>query len=188
MHPVTSKPEGEVYGRWQGAHWSRLCRSAILVLLAVLLIVSWQQGISSVSQGLATLAFCIGTFTLGEWLFVRRMGLEIQAERLILRGPVRRLAIPWSEIEGLRWRDARSMSRTKYLYVLTKARKPKRFPPDAPVRLPTISCPSDSYLLNERWLGKALASPKLRGVHGEEVDAVSLLETALSKALRTYRR
>jgi hypothetical protein len=123
--------------KWQGVHWPRFCRAgtAIGLLLGIGLSCC---AIHQVSRRWGGLLFAVIVFALMELAFVRRMGIEIGPDGLLLRGAVRKIHIPWSSIHGLQWRKVRrSMSRTMFLYVETDQRTPRRIPADAPIRVPT---------------------------------------------------
>jgi hypothetical protein len=164
--------------RWQGAHWRRLCRFSVAFFLAIILGFSWVTNPPSASQLIAGIIVVALVCALSEWLFARRMGVEIQQDAVTLCGPFRRTRIPWTQVQGLVWRDALSFSRTKYLCLETNSRAPRRIPQNAPVRIPTIACSSESSLPNDRLLGRLLTSPDIRSPAGEEVDAVKTIEQA----------
>jgi len=118
-------------------------------------------------------------FVFSEWLFARRMGLEIGRDGLTLRGVVTRVHVPWSYVRGLRWEEARRLiSKTESLYLEADYPKPRWVPASAPIRIPTITCATRSSLPNDRLLGPLLSSPNIRAADGTEADAMSVLKRA----------
>jgi hypothetical protein len=91
---------------------------------------------------------------------------------------VRKVALPWGRVQGFTWQEARSLTKTEYLYVKTDQSTPRRIPKDAPIRLPTIARTIKRDRLNDRFLGPLLTSPNLRSTTGVEVDATEILEQA----------
>jgi hypothetical protein len=116
---------------------------------------------------------------LSELLFARRMGLEIGPDGVTLRGPVGRVHVSWSHVQGVRWERGHTLlSRTEFLYLETDQRSPRRVPADAPIRVPTITCATRSRLPNDRLLGPLISSPNIRSTDGREADAIAVLERA----------
>lgn len=165
-------------GRWQGAHWRRACRFSVGVVLTIIVGFSWLTNAPTLSQlagGLIVIALVVA---LCEWLFVRGMGVEIEQDAIIFCGPIRRIRIPWEHVQGLVWREAFSLSKTKYLFWKTDTTRPRRVPQDAPIRIPTIASSAASRLPNDRLLGSFLTSPNIRSSAGEEADAFKAIEQA----------
>lgn len=166
------------YGKWQGAHWRRFCRSLIGFILLLALGLSWLRTSPSTAQVVSGLVFAAVVFLLGDWIFARRMGLELDSRGLTLRGPLRQVHIPWSNLQGFHWADARrGLTRTKFLCAETEQHSPRRVPGDAPIRVPTVTF-ADSRLPNDRLLGPIWTSPNIRLSDGREADALELLERA----------
>jgi hypothetical protein len=181
LKPGSSKSEKDnatAYGRWQGARWRRLCRGTAALFLGGLTIYGWARSSPSLVQGLTGLGVVGLVFISCEYVFARRMGLEICPDCLILRGPLRKVRVPWSHVQGILWREKPSLSRAKYLYLKTDQDKPRRVPRDAPLRIPTVAWVFDSSLPNDRILGPFLTSPNVRADDGREADAIALLERA----------
>lgn len=172
------------YGRWQGAHWRRLCRTTAGSGLGVLTVLGWTNSSLNFAQGLTTLGFVSCVFVSYEYMFARRMGMEVRPDSLALRGPFRQVQVPWPNVQGFIWKEQPSLSRTKYLYVRTDQKKPRRLPGDSPLRIPTVASVFDSSLPNDRILGPLLTSPNVRANDGREVDALELLEWARERADR----
>lgn len=173
------------YGKWQGAHWRRFCRSLIGVILLLAIGLSWLRTSPSSSQIVGALVFAAMVFALSDWIFARRMGFELAVQGLTLCGPLRQIHIPWSDLQGLHWAEAqRGLSKTKFLYAETTQRKPKRIPRGTPIRVPTVSF-ADSHLPNDRLLGPILTSPNVRSPDGREVDVCDLLERVRSNHVHT---
>jgi hypothetical protein len=132
-----------------------------------------------VARGLVVVALVFG---FSEWLFARRMGLEIGPDGVTLRGAVSRVFVPWSQMDGLRWEAGRFIGRTEFLYIETDQPKPRRVPADAPLRVPTVACATRSNLPNDRLLGPLLTSPNIRAADGTEADPIDVLERARAAA------
>jgi hypothetical protein len=112
-----------------------------------------------------------------EWVFARRMGIEITGEALILCGPMRRISISWGSIQRVEWKETRRlMSRTQFLFIQTDEQSPRRILSDAPVKVPAVAYAGESDLPNDRLLGPYLTSRNLRSADGREADALALLE------------
>lgn len=177
---VSQMPASTDYGKWQGAHWRRFCRGLIGFILLLAIGLSWLRASPSAAQVGGGLAFAAIVFALSDWMFARRMGFELRAQDLTLQGPLREIRIPWSDLQGLHWTEARrGLSRTKFLYVETTQRSPKRIPSDSPIRIPTVSF-ADSNLPNDRFLGPILTSRNVRAPDGREVDVFDLFERVRS--------
>lgn len=177
---AASNPDAELAGagRWQGAHWRRLCRALTGFLLLVVVGYSWLRNAPSVSQVAVGLVVVVLVFGLSEWLFARRMGFEIGRDGVTLCGAISRVFVPWSQVDGLHWEARRFISRTEFLYIETDQPKPRRVPADAPLRIPTITCATRSALPNDRLLGPLLSSPNIRAADGTEADPIDVLERA----------
>jgi hypothetical protein len=169
---------GIAYGRCQGAHRRRLVLSVVGAVLLVVVAYSWLHRAPSLSQVAVTIVVVLAVLGLSEWIFIRRVGIEIQRERLVLCGALRRVALPWHRVQGFTWQEARSLTRTEYLYVGTDQSTPHRVPKDAPIRLPTIARAIKRDRPNDRLLGPLLTSLDLRSTAGVEVDATEILEQA----------
>lgn len=186
-HEVPEDSELE-FGFWQGAHWHRICRIFPAAFSLLVLFSSWSNNAPSVSQVLVTLGCISFVFLIVEWAFVRKTGFEICSDGLILCGPIRRVRVPWSQVKGFIWQERRSRSRGKFLCLETDQEIPRRFPRNAPVRVPTVTCVFDSQLPNDRLLGPLLTSSRVRSADGREVEAVELLERVRSRALAMTRQ
>jgi hypothetical protein len=171
-------------GFWQGAHWRRACRVYCTASVWFVIICSWlNNGFPGVSAALVSLG-CFGSiFLASELAFARKAGFEITNDRLILVGPLRRVEIRWSRVQGFTWRENFSLSRGKYLCVETDQKVPRRIPSDAPVRVPTVACVFDARRLNDRLLGPLVTSSRVRSKYGSEVEVIELLERARAQAL-----
>jgi hypothetical protein len=174
-------------GRWQGAHWRRLCRALTGFLLLVAIGYSWLRDAPSGSQATIGLVVVVLVFGLSEWLFARRMGFEIGPDGVTLRGAVSRVFVPWSRMDGLHWEARQILNRTEYLYVETDQPEPRRVPARAPIRIPTVSCATRSNLPSDRLLGPLLSSPNIRAADGTEADPIDVLERARAIGLRPRR-
>ncbi|HEY2717136.1 MAG TPA: hypothetical protein VGI73_13030 [Solirubrobacterales bacterium] len=166
------------YGRYQGAHRRRLIFSVVGFVLLVVVGYSWLRDAPSFPQIAVTILVAMAVLGLSEWIFIRRVGIEIQPDGLVLCGSVRKVAVPWSRVRGFTWKEARSLTKTEYLYVETDQSIPRRVPKDAPIRLPTVARTIKRDHLNDRLLGPVLTSPNLRSTAGVEVDATEILERA----------
>jgi hypothetical protein len=154
--PMTLSREARAFGfhgRYQGARWRRGCRAIVVFLIVVVVGLSWAHNAPTVAQFLIVVAIVAVVLALCEWLFARRMGLEIQLDGLVLRGPIRRIHAPWSQIQGFTWGEARSLTKTEYIYVETDQATPRRVPRDAPIRLPTIALVTRPFLPSDWFLG-----------------------------------
>lgn len=169
------------YEHWQGANWRRLCRVITIALFLLLIVFSWVADTPSALQVAGAGLFAAVVFVLSEWFFARKMGVEIDPEGLVLCGPLRRINIPWSTIQGVRWIEVRRpLSKVKHLYVESDQRRPHRIPGDAPIRVPTIAFAGESPLPNDRILGRFLTSSEIRSTTGDEADALMTIESAWS--------
>jgi hypothetical protein len=171
-----------VYGRFQGAHRRRLVFTVVGAVLVVIAAFSWLRHAPSLGQVAVTIVVALAVLGLSEWIFVRRVGVEIQRDGLVLCGAVRKTPVPWAEVKGFVWREARSLAKTEYLYVETDYPTPRRIPKDAPIRLPTVARTTNHDHLNDRVLGPLLTSPNLRSTTGAEADATEILEHAWRQA------
>lgn len=184
--PVNGDPTGA--RRWQGARWRRLSRGLTGSVVLVAVAYSWLSDSPSGSQVAVGLPVVALVLALSEWLFARRMGFEIGADGVTLRGAVSQVFIPWSRVRGVRWEQARRLvSKTEHLYIDADHPEPRRVPADASIRIPTVACATRSSLPNDRLLGPLLSSPKVRAADGTEADAMEVLEGAWS-ADRSARR
>lgn len=168
----------EDFGRWQGARWRVLCRFTAAFAIGLPLVVGFASSSPTPAQGLTGVGIAVVVLGLCEYLFARRIGFEIQPDRLVLCGLIRRVDIPWRNVQEILWRRKPSLSHTQYLYLKTDQENPRRFPRDAPVRVPTVAFVAKSPLPNDRLLGSFLTSPNVRTNDGREVDVVDLLEQA----------
>jgi hypothetical protein len=166
-----------VYGRFQGAHRRHLVFTVVGAVLFVVVVYSWLRHAPSVGQVAVTIVVVLAILGLSEWIFVRRVGIEIQRDGLVLCGAVRKVPVPWAAVKGFVWREARSLTKTEYLYVETDNPVPRRVPKDAPIRLPTVARTTNRDHLNDRVLGPLLTSPNLRSTTGTEADATEILDT-----------
>jgi hypothetical protein len=166
------------YGRYQGAHRRRLIFFVVGLVLLFVVSFSWLHDAPSLTQIAVAILVAIAVLGLSEWIFIRRVGIEIQPDGLVLCGSVRKVPVPWSRVRGFTWKEARSLTRTEYLYVETDQSMPRRIPKDAPIRLPTVARTIKRDRLNDRLLGPLLTSPNLRSTAGVEVDATEILERA----------
>jgi hypothetical protein len=169
---------GVVYGRFQGAHRRRLVFTVVGAVLLVIVAYSWLRHAPSLGQVAAAIVVVLGALGLSDWIFVRRVGIEIQPDTLVLCGALRKVPIPWATVQGFTWREARSLAKTEYLYVKTDHPTPRRVPKDSPIRLPTIARTINRDHLNDRVLGPLLTSPNVRSTTGAEADATEILEHA----------
>lgn len=175
--------------RWQGANWRCFCRYATAITLISIVAVSWLNASPSADQILGGAAFAAAVFVLSECLFARRMGVCLESEGLTLCGPIRRTYVPWASVRGLTWRSAkRGITKARFLYVDTDQSHPRRFPADAPLRMPTFVSVSNSNLPNDRLLGSLLTSNIARAEDGNEADALELFSTARINAGQNQRR
>ena len=108
-----------VYGRFQGAHRRHLVFTVVGAVLFVVVAYSWLGNAPSLGQVAVTIVVVLAVLGLSEWIFVRRVGIEIQRDGLVLCGAVRKVLVPWAAIQGFVWREARSLTKTEYLYVET---------------------------------------------------------------------
>jgi hypothetical protein len=175
MHP---NEEDIAYGRYQGAHWRRVFRCVAVSLILLVVGYSWIRQGPTAAQFFVAIAIIAVVLLLCDWLFARRMGLEIQHDGLVIRGPIRRVYVPWSRVKGFTWREVRSLTKTEYLYIETDQAAPRRIPKDAPVRLPTIARMTKPSLPNDRVLGPLFTSPNIQSTTGEQVDALAALKWA----------
>ena len=167
-----------VYGRFQGAHRRRLVLTVVGAVLLVVVAYSWLRHAPSLGQVAVAIVGVLAVLGLSEWIFVRRVGIEIQQDGLVLCGAVRKVPVPWAAVQGFVWREARSLTKTEYLYVETDQLTPRRVPKDAPIRLPTVARTISRDRLNDRVLGPLLTSPNVRSATGVEADATKILEHA----------
>jgi hypothetical protein len=167
---------GVVYGRYQGARRRSLVLSIVGLFLVAIVADSWFRRGPSLVQVAITIVVVMAVLGLSEWALVRRVGLEIRPDALVLRGAVRRVEIPWNRVQGFVWQEGWSLTKTQYLYVETDQPNPRRIPKDAPIRLPTVARTVIRDRPNDRFLGALLTSPNLRSTTGIEVDATELLE------------
>lgn len=179
---------GITYGRYQGAHRRRLVISIVGFVLLAVVAYSWLHHVPSSGQVGVTIAIVAAVLALSEWIFVRRVGIEIQPDGLVLCGSVRKVVVPWSRVRGFTWKEARSLTKTEYLYVETDQSTPRRVPKDAPIRLPTIARTIKRDRLNDRVLGPLLTSRNVRSTAGVEVDATEILEQAWALGRRSRAR
>jgi hypothetical protein len=107
---------------------------------------------------------------LAAWLLIRRVGIDIQPDALVLRGVVQKVTISWDRVERLAWREVPSLTQTEYLYV--------EFDRKSVRRLPTVAKDLGCDQLNDRYLGPLFTSPNLRSATGEEADANEILGRA----------
>jgi hypothetical protein len=167
-----------VYGRFQGAHRRRLVFTVVGAVLLLVVGYSWLRHAPSLGQVAVTIVVVLVALGLSEWIFVKRVGIEIQRDGLVLCGVVRKVPIPWAAVQGFVWREARSLTKTEYLYVETDHPTPRRVPKDAPIRLPTVARTTNRDRLNDRVLGPLLTSPNVCSPTGVEADATEILEHA----------
>lgn len=179
---AVNEGSGVVYGHYQGARRRSLVLSIVGFVLLAIVADSWFRHGPSLAQVAITIVVVIAVLGLSGWAFVRRVGLEIQPDALVLQGAVRRVEVPWNRVRGFVWQEARSLTRTEYLYVETDQPNPRRIPKDAPIRLPTVARTVDRDRPNDRSPGALLTSPNLRSAAGIEVDATELLERAQGSA------
>jgi hypothetical protein len=185
---IRQNDDGTAYGRYQGAHWRRVCRSVIGLVVLLVVGLSWIRHVPTLEQLLAGIMVIVVVLALCDWLFARRTGIEIELDGLVIRGPIRSIHVPWSQVQGFQWGEVRSLTKTEYLYVETNQAIPRRVPKDAPIRLPTISrMTKPSSLPNDRFLGPLFTSPNIRSKTGEEVDAIATLERAQQIAAELNR-
>lgn len=170
-------------GFWQGAHWRRSCRIIPVAFVLLVIFSTVSKGRLSFSGVPATLGCIAVVFLAVEWALGRKMGFQISDDALVLCGPLRRVRIPWSKVQGFAWHQRRSRTKTNHLYVETDQKVPRRFPRDAPVRVPSVACVFDFQLPNDRLLGPLLTSPCVRSRDGREVEAMELLESARLQAV-----
>jgi hypothetical protein len=131
---------------------------------------SWLRVSPSLRQVEVTVVFVFPVIGLAAWLLIRRVGIDIQPDALVLRGVVQRVTISWDRVEGLVWREMPSLTQTEYLYV--------EFDQKSARRLPTVAKDLGRRQLNDRYLGPVFTSPNLRSATGEEVDADEILGRA----------
>lgn len=148
-------------GNWQGVNWRLYCRCLTGFIMLVVIGYGWLGNSPSGSQAVLGIGVAILVIAASDWLFARRMGFRVGGDGLTLLGPLRQVHVPWSEVQGFRWKEAqrRSLSE-RFLYVETKQPKPLRLPMDAPVRVPTVT------------------SSLIRSDRGDEADAMSVIEEA----------
>jgi hypothetical protein len=169
---------GIVYGRYQGARRRQLVLSVVGLVLLVVVGYSWLHHAPSLGQVAVTIVVVIAVVGFADWIFIRRVGIEIQPDVLVLCGTVRKVALPWGRVKGFTWQEARSLTKTEYLYVETDRSTPRRVPKGASIRLPTIARTINRDHLNDRFLGPLFTSPNLRSTAGAEVDATQILQQA----------
>ena len=175
--------KGKGYGRYQGAHWRRSCRFAVGFFVLVTVGLSWIRHTPTLQHVLTAVVIVAGIFVICEWWFGRRPGVGIEPDGLRIRGSIRSVHIPWSQVQGYKWKEVPSLTSAEHLYVETAQTVPRRVPKDAPIRLPTIARMNNpSSWPNDRYLGPLLTSPNIRSTTGKEVDADSTFEQALRVA------
>jgi hypothetical protein len=178
VNSIDTGEEGATYGRYQGAHWRRVFRCVAVFLILLVVGYSWIRHGPTAVQFLIAIVVIAVVLSLCDWLFARKMGLEIQFTGLVIRGPIRKVYVPWSRIQGFEWKEVRSLTKAEYIYVETDQAVPRRIPRDAPIRLPTIARMTKPSLPNDQFLGPLFTSPNIRSVTGEEVDAMATLKRA----------
>jgi hypothetical protein len=137
--------------------------TGFLLLLAIGF--SWLRNPPAASQAVGGLVFAALVFAFSEWIFARRMGLEVGREGLTLLGPLRRVHVPWADVGGLRWVESwRALTKYKFLYVETDRSHAREVPKDARLRVPTVT------------------SPMVRSRDGREANVTELIDRVIRPA------